>query len=274
MSFRPRIAIMPDPGRHTAIAVVAIHITAYAACAAFEEPRPGSHWTMLPFLGLFLAQHSLLYLWAGLGTDRRRIRLAVAFAISVLAWSLPGIVQGEHPGWLVAALACNVAVLMAIVLVPLAVVRSWGFRLRRFDRSQIPAAREFQITILGMLTVTLVVAGLLALAASIGEVGVMRSRDQTRLSMPFMLLCLPILFSSSALLSVWAALSTGKVAIRMFVASAAVTAGGAFLPHCHDSDAATYAFWASLPLLIFLITSLTLLPFRWIGYRFLQAAPG
>lgn len=81
-----------------------------------------------------------------------------------------------------------------------------------------------------------------------------------------------ILFLASALLSVWAVLSTGTVFGRMIVGALAIAAGGAFLPYCHHSHATTYAYWASLPLLAFLITSSTLLPFRAAGYRFLRGA--
>ena len=52
-----------------------------------------------------------------------------------------------------------------------------------------------------------------------------------------------------------------------------VAAGGAFLPYCHKDDADAYAIWCGLTALLFLVLSVSLLPFRAAGYRFVRAVP-
>ena len=267
---------MPKPQRRLLLVVLAVHIAAYVAAAVFGNRLPSQSVLYVTFLALFLAQQSLLYIWAGLGTGDWRRRLATAYGVSVLLWALPGIVRGEPFALLLLVMAFNSAIVMAIFVTPFAVARAWGFRLQRFSRQNLPTATGFQISVRGMLIVTLVVACLLALGASIGDTSVMGGNevtDETGEAIAFMLVCLPTLLVSSALVSVWATLSAGTVASRMVVGGLALATGGTFLPYSLNGDATTYAYWASLPPLTFLITSSTLLPFRSAGYRFLRATP-
>ena len=253
--------------------VIVVHIVAYGAVCAFAGQNTNSPFVSLLLPTLFFTQHSLLYLWAGLGGGSWRFRLMVAYALSVLAWSLPGVVDNGFASWDLAVASFYVAVLMPIIVIPLAVIRAWGFRLQRFTRSDLPELRGFQFSIRGMLLLTVVVACLLAFGANTGDIGEMHENTVTApkwQSTAIMFVSLPILLLASSLLSVWAALSTGTVFGRTTVGALAIAAGGAFLPYCHHSDAASCAFWASLTLIAFLITSSTLLAFRAAGYRFLR----
>jgi len=166
---------------------------------------------------------------------------------------------------------------MTIVVVPLAVARARGFWLQRFSKQDLPEARGFQTSIRSMLIATVVVACLLAFGASVCDANYMweggRTTSLAALSTAVMLVGLPTLFLSSAALSVWATLSAGAVRSRMVVGGAVLAAGGAFLPYVLNGDAVSYAYWAGLPLLTFLITSFTLLAFRWAGYRFVRGNP-
>ncbi len=227
-------------------------------------------------IALVFAQHSLLYLWAGLGRGRWVPRLAIAYGVSVLAWSVPAIVRSAADAVQILAAQCvGVAVLMVVVVVPLAVARSRGFRLELLARESLPYGRAFQTSVRTMLLVTAVVAGLLAFGASVDDGSYMRAglhTSATTMAKVLMIIGLPTLFLSSALLSVWTTLSAGTVPSRMVVGGAALAAGGAFLPYCLHGDAISYGFWAGLPVLTFLITSVTLLFFRVAGYRFMRTA--
>ncbi|GEM_PF-1907185 len=249
--------------------VIAAHVIAYATVNLVGAQN--GFWV----LGLVLAQHSLLYLWAGLGRGRWVPRLAVAYGVSVLAWSVPAIVRIAAGAVQILAAQCvGVTVLMVVVVVPLAVARSRGFRLELLARESLPEGRAFQTSVRAMLIVTAVVASLLAFGASVDDASYVRAGRHVSVSgtaIVLMLLGTPTLFLSSALLSVWATLSTGTVPSRMVVGGAALAAGGAFLPYCLHGDATSYVFWAGLPVLTFLITSVTLLAFRFAGYRFTQA---
>lgn len=262
---------MAEPSRKLLHFLIVVHIAAYGAACAFADQMTGASFVSVFFLSLIFAQQSLLCLWAGLGAGSWRFRLIAAYALSVLIWSLPGVVDSGFAGWYLAVTGFNVAVLMAIILAPLAVMRAWGFHLHRFSNQDLPAPRRFQFSVRAMLLATVVVACLLAFGASTGDIGEMHGNSVTGMkwqSTAIMFAALPILLLASALISVWAALSTGTVAVRMIVGALAIAAGGAFLPYCHHADAVSYAFWASLTLLTFLITSSTLLAFRTVGYRF------
>lgn len=56
------------------------------------------------------------------------------------------------------------------------------------------------------------------------------------------------------------------------MSGAALAAEGTFLPYCLHGDAISYVFWAGLPVLTFLITSVTLLAFRFAGCLFMRTA--
>ena len=253
--------------------VIVVHIVAYGAVRAFAGQVTGSSFVSVFFPSLIFAQQSLLCLWAGLGAGSWRFRLMAAYILSVLIWSLPGVIDSGFAGGYLAVASFTAGLLMAIIVASLAVMRGWGFRLQRFSEQHLPERWEFQFSIRGMLLLTVVVACLLAFGASTGNIGEMHGNSVTGMkwqSTAIMFVGLPILLLASTLLSVWAVLSTGTVAARMVVGAVTIAAGGAFLPYCHHGDAVSYAFWASLTLLTFLITSSTLLAFRAAGYRFLR----
>ncbi len=250
--------------------VMLAHLASYAVVNMISV-SPDEVW----MIALLLAEHSLLYIWAGSGTGRWLPRLAVAYGVSVLMWSLPAVLRGIPLGWVLAFHCTSVAMLMATVIAPLAVARANGFRLQRFCREGLPEAKAFQISIRAMLVLTVVVACLLAFATSLDDSSHMRGRTTSLAgqSHAVMMVTLPILFLGSAMLSVWASLSAGAVCSRILVGSATLVAGGAFLPFALNGDAASYGLWVGLPLLTFLITSATLLVFRSIGYRFVRETP-
>jgi len=78
---------MPSVHRNLLYVVVAAHLAAHVVVGVSRSGTQGE----FHMLALLLAEHSLLYLWAGLGTGRWLPRLAIAFGISVLAWSVPGV---------------------------------------------------------------------------------------------------------------------------------------------------------------------------------------
>ncbi len=276
-----RLKRMPIVLRNWLFLVVAIHIAAYVAANVLVDQTTNRSVLAVSGLALILAQHSLLYIWAGLGTGGWRRRLAIVYGVSALAWALPAILRGSPFAAILPVMALNSAIFMAIFVTPFAVARARGFRLHWFSKHNLPPTKAFQISIRGMLIVMVVVACLLAIGRSVKSSGTMRGAnvtydmdaiDSSRLrSHAVMIVGLPTLFLSSAMLSVWATLSAGAVASRMVVSGIALASGGTFLPCCHNSDAYSYLYWASLPLLSFLITSFTLLPVRLAGYRFMRA---
>lgn len=271
---------MPVVLRRWLFLVIAIHIGACAAANALVDQTTNQSVLAEYGIALILAQHSLLYIWAGLGIGGWRRRLAIVYGVSVLAWTLIAILDGSPFAAILPVMAFNSAIMMVIFVTPFAVARARGFRLHWFSKQNLPPAKAFQMSIRGMLIVMVVVACLLAIGRSVKSSSTMRgtsvtygmdTTDTSRLkSQAVMIVGLPTLFLSSAMLSVWATLSVGTVASRMVVSGLALAAGGTFLPFCHISDAYSYLYWASLPLLTFLITSFTLLPFRLAGHRFVR----
>jgi hypothetical protein len=257
--------------RYLPYAVVAAHLAAYAVVRVVSVPNQDN----LPLIALPLAQHALLYSWAGLGTGRWMPRLGITYGVSVFLWSLPSILKGIPLAWTVPTQAVGTAVLMAIVVVPLAVARTRGFRLQRLAGPKDPAPGGLQITIRSMLIVTAIVACLLALGSNLDASLAMRGSHfigaPTGFAEALAFAWVPLLFTGSAMLSVWASLSAGTTWSRMVVAIAILTAAGAFGPYAFDGDRSSYGFWITLPLLTFFVTSLTLLVFRLAGYRFMRA---
>lgn len=271
---------MPANLRKWLFLVVAIHVAAYAAANALVDQTTNQSVLAEYGIALIVAQHSLLYIWAGLGTGGWRLRLAIVYGVSVFAWTLIAILDGSPFAAILPVMAFNSAIAMAIFVTPFANARARGLRLQQFSKENLPPAKAFQISIRGMLIMMVVVACLLAIGRSVKSSGTMHgdsvtyvtgATDSSQLkSEAVMIVGFPTLFLSSAMLSVWATLSAGTVASRMVVSGIALAAGGTFLPCCHNSDAYSYLYWASLPLLTFLITSFTLLPFRVAGYRFVR----
>ncbi len=257
--------------RYLPYAVVAAHLAVYAVVRVVSVPNQDSpHLIALP-----LAQHALLYLWGGLGTGRWLLRLAIAYGTSALLWILPLTMKGLPLAWTVPTQAVGTAVLMAIVVVPLAVARTRGFRLQRLAEQTTPEAGGFQMTIRSMLIVTAVAACFLALGSNLDASMAMRGShiigNPTGFSEALAFAWVPLLFTGSAMLSVWVSLSAGTTWSRMVVAIAILTAAGAFGPYAFDGDRSSYGFWITLPLLTFFVTSLTLLAFRLAGYRLMRA---
>ncbi len=253
-----------------AIAVhVAVYVTFQLAHSVLQN--------VFQVFAFFLAQYSLLCIWGALGTARWLPRVVVPYVLSVLASTVPLIVRTNITFGSVVVQAFSLAVLMVVVNVPLAIARAHGFRLQRFGEQDLPKGKAFQISLRGMLIVTVIVACLLAFGSSVDDGSYMRggglTTSSTFLSHAVMFSGLPTLFLSSALLSVWASLSAGAVLSRMVVATVTLAAGGTFLPYCLHGDTGSFFFWASFPPLLFLITSITLLAFRSAGYRFVRTIP-
>lgn len=267
---------MPEFRRRLGLTIVTLHFGAYAAVNAFAFGQLNDPLLELVCSSVFPAQLVLLCLWAGLGTGRWAPRLIAAYVGLVLLTSLPEIVRGQF----LATNAMSSAIVMAVFLTPLAIVRKRGFTLRRFDPHEVPKRGGLQTTIRGMLIVTVVVACLLGLGAIVGDgvtmhlngvsYGVSGPRSGVKI---VMLASLTTLFVGTGMLSIWSTLSAGTVCSRMVVSAAALAAGAAFMPYAFNGDAASYAYWSGLVLLMFLITAFTLLPFRWVGYRFVRETP-
>ncbi|MHB8898434.1 MAG: hypothetical protein ACYC6Y_06780 [Thermoguttaceae bacterium] len=252
---------------------IALHVAVYATFHLFHSVFQN----VFPLVALFLAQYSLLFIWGGLGTGRWRPRLVAVYGLAVLTYAVPLIVRFGYLV-LIAWSAVSMAVWMAAIIVPLAIARTYGFGLQRFGEQDLPKGKAFQTSLRALLIVTVVVACLLAFGATVGDGSRMReggrSTSPGSLSTAVMLIGMPTVLLSSALLSVWAALSAGTVLSRMVAAIAALAAGGAFLPYCLHGDTGSFIAWAAMPPLNFLIICLTLLAFRSSGYRFVRPSGG
>ena len=222
---------------------------------------------------LLLSEQALLFIWAGVGTGRWLPRLAIAYGLCAFGWYLLVFLQGRPVVWYMIACCVMVAFLLSCHLAPLVFARTRGFHLWRFGENNCPMGRAFRISLRTLPLVTVIAASLLAFGASIGDEVVMRGSrtfGSSAISRTLLLVGLPTLLTSSALLSVWAVFSAGEPISRIVVGTATVAAGGAFLPYCLSGDARAYAFWCGLAVSLFLIVSASLFPFRVAGYRFMQ----
>lgn len=238
--------------------VVLGHLALHAAVCFASRP-------LLCLFPLVQAEQSLLYIWSVLRTGNWRHRLPPIYFAAASAWAFAAILHGMPVEASLGVSFILSIVLLPIHVAPLAIVRSGGYRLQQFCQDDIPSSKPFQVSLRTILLSTLVVACLLAFGASIDSGVVMRAYETigtSAISTALMFVGLPTLFTASALLSVWAALSPGEPISRLAVGLTVVAAGGAFLPYCHKGDARAYAYWCGLTVSLFLIISISLLAFR------------
>ena len=247
--------------------VVLGHLAAYPVAVAVD-----AHWRDFLVPVLLLSEQALLIIWAGVGTGRWVPRLVIVYCLCVFCLSLPAVLRAVPATRFLPVHCAAVGALLLSNVVPLAVARSRGFRLRRISQDSLVDAKPFQFTVRAMLLITAGVACLLALRSNIHSEIALRQGNRPigtlGISMAFLLFGIPALLTWAALLSVWASLSAGKLTSRALVGTVAAAAGGAFLPYCLKGGAHSYAHWSGLTVSLFLVISVSLLAFRAAGYRF------
>ncbi len=265
------------------LVVIAIHLAGYVVAAAVGFGGFVSEATAAACFVFLLSQQALLFIWGGLATRRWPPSLLIAYVLACGMWMLPTLVGHHLAIGGLAGQGVATAVMMMCVVVPLRIARARGYRLQRFRREELPQGTGFQITIRGLLLVTALVAGMLAIGQIVEVGGVEMSGasfiyagppngSSWNVVTPVVLIAgVLLLFAASAVLGVWASLSTGTVWSRMLVHGLTLVGAGAFLPYLFHGDFFSYCFWGALPLASFLVVSLTLLTFRAVGYRFLRS---
>ncbi len=132
--------------------------------------------------------------------------------------------------------------MMTCVVVLLRIARARGYRLQWFRREELPQGTGFQITIRGLLLVTAFAAGMLAIGqivevggatmsgASFTYAGPPNASNWNVVTPVVIIAGVLLLFAASAVLGVWASLSTGTIWSRMLVYGLTMVGAGAFLP--------------------------------------------
>ena len=238
------------------VALIALHVLTSLTLGLVSTDRWPEPATVM-YVALVFAQTCLIGIWAGIGRGWLPIRL-VGAAIGVgCVFGLMSLFMrtGEEAFYMLGGSA-------AVAAGALLVSRIWRVQLMRFEQGQqAEAAEGFKFAIRHLLYLTLVVAVLLTVGRALSNY--LRWPDDWAF-----ILTICVCFAAIALAAVWASLGMRWVGFRLLVLIALASATG-LIPPFASKNSIEYGYIA-FPIhtaLMGLFVGLTLLVFRWCGYR-------
>ncbi len=250
----------PSPVRWIVVGHLVLWLTAFALFLRFPEIlalRLGS-------LGIAAAQVALLAIWLNFARELKSRRLFAIAGYLTLVVAL----QAPINWWTLAAFLTGypfAAGVVALLGLPLTMIRMEGMRLRRFDRQQLPPPWRLQFSVFHMLWIMAFVA----LVFGIGQIALdPGSVSAVRVMAALGMFCvIAAVVISVPLVAAWAVLTPGPILPRLAAAVMAWLLGGLVIGSFYGTTA--LALRVSVPVFVVAVVLLasTLGLVRRLGYR-------
>ncbi len=267
------------PFRHSlVIATLVAHLVGNLV-GGYLAAETEASWLWTGVSGLYVAQFGLFCIWGTLGTGswfRRFPRTTFARA-TLFAASGVGLLLLLNCSPMVQWLFLVASAIVAVPAGAGALLRRAGFRLLLFADEPAPRGAAFQISIRGLLAVTILVAVLFSLGHNLPEPVLFRvpppsmnlaENDSGLLRQRILVVSTGLaLFVGGISLSIWACFSLGEVWSRLAVGAAACISLALLIAYYLHGSPLLYVRNGFFAAVLFGVVSATLLVFRHFGYR-------
>ncbi len=232
------------------------------------------------YLGLQLAQMSLLGIWGGLGTGRVAARLRLIAAGAAWVWFLLFFENLDRLGgeelFLVVAFGMPIAVTILAAMGAAYLLRSRGVQIRRLPSNvAIAKDQELRFSIMHILVFTTVVAVLIMAAKAVhGFYEARRVGNPSGVFWEITLFALMMcaFYPTTTIAILWASLSNARLTMRVLLPVSLVAAGAILPLFVFPFDARGEIIYVASFLLYAIIICGSLLVLRAMRYRLVSAA--